>query len=295
MLGRRPPQTNMGVYNLCIEAGYGYTQEQMKGPILRLQLYDGQAPPLHLVHAFCQDALEWLRIHADHVVIVHCKAGKGRTGALVRLGQLPQSLTDSLTLAIWVRPPMAVHPIVAALVHVYKGKAMSLLSPSQSSILTYSLEADSAWHAAPEDSNSESVAGDGRSTTEGKISSVQQVSLDPTANQTGEGPLVINFGSTQDDLTKDVSSSSSSGLLAWGDIKVQVFRGKKCSTSSAIFTGGGSLYSTWVSTAFSPGASCGGSKDGKGTICMQQRELDKVAKRLKKPHRGLTLEVEYLM
>lgn len=42
-----------------------------------------QAPPLHLVTCFLHDAVTWLAECADHVVAVHCKAGKGRTGALV--------------------------------------------------------------------------------------------------------------------------------------------------------------------------------------------------------------------
>ncbi len=42
-----------------------------------------QAPPLHLVTSFLRDAVTWLAERPDHVVAVHCKAGKGRTGALV--------------------------------------------------------------------------------------------------------------------------------------------------------------------------------------------------------------------
>lgn len=36
-----------------------------------------QAPPLHIVHEFCQDAAQWLRASPAHVCAVHCKAGRG--------------------------------------------------------------------------------------------------------------------------------------------------------------------------------------------------------------------------
>lgn len=44
---------------------------------------DHNCPPLHLILAFCQSALSWLRSGMDHVVVVHCKAGMGRTGIMI--------------------------------------------------------------------------------------------------------------------------------------------------------------------------------------------------------------------
>lgn len=58
-----------------------------------------QAPPLPLLVSMCRDCRDWLGAHPAHVVAVHCKAGKGRTGAavcalllaLVRHGPGPQA------------------------------------------------------------------------------------------------------------------------------------------------------------------------------------------------------------
>lgn len=42
-----------------------------------------QVPSLQLMLDFCLDAEKFLQADADHVIAVHCKAGKGRTGMMV--------------------------------------------------------------------------------------------------------------------------------------------------------------------------------------------------------------------
>lgn len=42
-----------------------------------------QTPALLVVQQFCADAAEWLAQHPHNVVVVHCKAGKGRTGLMI--------------------------------------------------------------------------------------------------------------------------------------------------------------------------------------------------------------------
>ena len=41
-----------------------------------------QAPPLPLMADFCERMTGWLSKHPDNVAVVHCKAGKGRTGTM---------------------------------------------------------------------------------------------------------------------------------------------------------------------------------------------------------------------
>lgn len=44
---------------------------------------DHQAPPYDLMLEFCKSVDEWLSKDPENVVVVHCKAGKGRSGLLI--------------------------------------------------------------------------------------------------------------------------------------------------------------------------------------------------------------------
>ncbi|KAG0736429.1 hypothetical protein G6F57_010089 [Rhizopus arrhizus] len=44
---------------------------------------DHQAPPFRTLIDFCKDTWEWLSTDERHVVVIHCKAGKGRTGTVI--------------------------------------------------------------------------------------------------------------------------------------------------------------------------------------------------------------------
>ena len=68
------------VYNLCGERPYESSDFQnLTGAF---GFIDHFPPPLHLLHRACLSMMNWLESHEDNVVVIHCLAGKGRTGVL---------------------------------------------------------------------------------------------------------------------------------------------------------------------------------------------------------------------
>lgn len=56
---------------------------------------DHNCPPIHLISLFCQSAYTWLKADVDNVVVVHCKAGLGRTGLMISSLLLYLKVRDS--------------------------------------------------------------------------------------------------------------------------------------------------------------------------------------------------------
>ncbi|GAB4846950.1 Phosphatidylinositol 3,4,5-trisphosphate 3-phosphatase and protein-tyrosine-phosphatase pten2a, variant 2 [Ancistrocladus abbreviatus] len=69
------------VYNLCSERLYDASLFQ--GKAASFPFDDHNCPPLHLISSFCQSAYSWLKEDIENVVVVHCKAGMGRTGLMI--------------------------------------------------------------------------------------------------------------------------------------------------------------------------------------------------------------------
>lgn len=72
---------NYMVYNLCSERSYD--PEAFSCRVESYPFDDHNPPAFDMIRQFCLHAADWLAQSASHVVAVHCKAGKGRTGTMI--------------------------------------------------------------------------------------------------------------------------------------------------------------------------------------------------------------------
>eukprot|EP00927_Polykrikos_kofoidii_P062357 TRINITY_DN57165_c0_g1_i1.p1 TRINITY_DN57165_c0_g1~~TRINITY_DN57165_c0_g1_i1.p1 ORF type:complete len:626 (-),score=94.70 TRINITY_DN57165_c0_g1_i1:71-1879(-) len=69
------------IYNLCVEKKNH--DNGFKSNTVHFPCSDHCPPSLRTVLDFCIDAENWLRCSEENVAVVHCKAGKGRTGTMI--------------------------------------------------------------------------------------------------------------------------------------------------------------------------------------------------------------------
>eukprot|EP01062_Namystynia_karyoxenos_P011901 TRINITY_DN14276_c0_g1_i3.p1 TRINITY_DN14276_c0_g1~~TRINITY_DN14276_c0_g1_i3.p1 ORF type:complete len:709 (+),score=223.20 TRINITY_DN14276_c0_g1_i3:260-2386(+) len=69
------------VYNLCKERGYDTAP--FHGRVERVMMDDHNAGDILQLRGFCESAEGWHGQSPDNVIVVHCKAGKGRTGTCI--------------------------------------------------------------------------------------------------------------------------------------------------------------------------------------------------------------------
>ncbi|XP_076922319.1 phosphatidylinositol 3,4,5-trisphosphate 3-phosphatase and protein-tyrosine-phosphatase PTEN1-like [Bidens hawaiensis] len=69
------------VYNLCIEEEYD--PSHFNGFLERYPFDDNHVPPLALIKGLCESVNSWLSSDPKNIVVIHCMAGKGRTGLMV--------------------------------------------------------------------------------------------------------------------------------------------------------------------------------------------------------------------
>ncbi|KAL4568524.1 hypothetical protein LXL04_024138 [Taraxacum kok-saghyz] len=69
------------VFNLCIEQDYD--PSHFNDRVERFPFDDNHVPPLPLIKEFCESVHSWLSSDPKNIVVIHCMAGKGRTGLMV--------------------------------------------------------------------------------------------------------------------------------------------------------------------------------------------------------------------
>ncbi|KAE9595286.1 putative phosphoric monoester hydrolase [Lupinus albus] len=74
-------QDHYKIYNLCIEESYDPAHFYD-----RVEAYpfdDNHVPTLEMIKAFCESVDSWLSSDPKNIAVIHCMAGKGRTGLMV--------------------------------------------------------------------------------------------------------------------------------------------------------------------------------------------------------------------
>ncbi|KAJ4707380.1 Phosphatidylinositol 3,4,5-trisphosphate 3-phosphatase and protein-tyrosine-phosphatase [Melia azedarach] len=69
------------VYNLCIEESYD--PAHFNDRVERYPFDDNHVPPLQMMKLFCESVHSWLSSDPKNIAVIHCMAGKGRTGLMV--------------------------------------------------------------------------------------------------------------------------------------------------------------------------------------------------------------------
>ncbi|XP_015879804.1 phosphatidylinositol 3,4,5-trisphosphate 3-phosphatase and protein-tyrosine-phosphatase PTEN1 [Ziziphus jujuba] len=74
-------QDHYKIYNLCIEERYD--PSHFHGRVEAYPFDDNHVPPLQMIKIFCESVYSWLSCDPKNIAVIHCMAGKGRTGLMV--------------------------------------------------------------------------------------------------------------------------------------------------------------------------------------------------------------------
>ncbi|KAH7554521.1 hypothetical protein ACOSP7_028070 [Xanthoceras sorbifolium] len=74
-------QGHYKIYNLCIEESYDPTH--FHGRVEAYPFDDNHVPSIQMIKLFCESVDSWLSSDPKNIAVIHCMAGKGRTGLMV--------------------------------------------------------------------------------------------------------------------------------------------------------------------------------------------------------------------
>mmetsp|Transcript_3226 Transcript_3226/g.5738 ORF Transcript_3226/g.5738 Transcript_3226/m.5738 type:complete len:452 (-) Transcript_3226:235-1590(-) len=74
-------RNNFGDVQRCSERSYD--ENKFHGRVSRYGFDDHQVPPFNMIPLCILDITTWLNANPENVAVIHCKAGKGRTGMMV--------------------------------------------------------------------------------------------------------------------------------------------------------------------------------------------------------------------
>ncbi|KVF06534.1 Dual specificity phosphatase, catalytic domain-containing protein, partial [Cynara cardunculus var. scolymus] len=60
-----------------------YDSSHFNGLVEKFPFDDNHVPPLPMIMEFCQNVHSWLSSDPKNIAVIHCMAGKGRTGLMV--------------------------------------------------------------------------------------------------------------------------------------------------------------------------------------------------------------------
>jgi phosphatidylinositol-3,4,5-trisphosphate 3-phosphatase and dual-specificity protein phosphatase PTEN len=73
---------NYFMFNFCVEPGRCYPHEIFDNRVQRFPYKDHNVPHTKVLSRFLHTSKKWLDENEKHVVVLHCKAGKGRAGMM---------------------------------------------------------------------------------------------------------------------------------------------------------------------------------------------------------------------